>query len=355
MKKISKIKKGLAAENPDDIDVFYMAVSQKQYEIADRMLNDGLEIDKTNLLFNPLGMSASEGNVDAIKYLLSKGVDVNYPDSCGIKALSRATHKKHYEAAKELLKSGAKPNTNDGQYCDTSFFSAVESDLPEFVNLLFDYGLKIDKSPEMYGLALAAKNRKKEMCELLLNLGFPVEIKNIPSKGSHAYATIWHSPLGYTAINNDVETCKLLLSKGANPDFKPENSMKSPVELAVDSESFDVAVLLLNTNKAGRSREQIAELFSLATKKNSNSKLAKEVININSHVLNENEKIIYWQYLTRLENYDLLDFLIEKKFVLEGELLSKFDLYTRSATPSYYSLKAANFARRLLCLSELVL
>lgn len=347
-------KKGLSVDDPKDLHAFYNAVVQKDYGTAISMLENGWNID-ISWSFSPLIMAIHDGDLEAISWLISKGADVNYPDSFGIKPLTRTVHEKNYEAAKILLDNGANPNSQDGQFCDTAFIRAVEEELIDIVKLLFSHGLKINKSPELYGLAMAAKHRHTALCEILLDFGFPVEIIERPTKGSHAYAKIDYSPLGYAAHNNDVETCKLLLKHGANPDFIPEHTVMSAVEIAVDQGNYECAILLLQCGASLRSRKQVLELIYLAqnNRNESSNNLYKEIINTHSFVFDEKEKLAQWQIFTRSKNYELLKFMLDKGFTLEEESLRRFVEITTKSTPDYFSLDATNHVRSLLGLDNL--
>jgi ankyrin repeat protein len=348
-------KKGISVDDPKEFHNFYNAVAQKNYVTANNMLEAGWNIN-VSWCFSPLIMAIHDGDLDAIKWLINKGADVNYPDSCGIKPLTRCVLEKNYAAAELLLQQGANPNSQDGQFCSTAFMSAVEEGLADIVGLLFKHGLKINKSPELYGLAAAAKHRHTELCEILLDFGFPVELKEIPVRGSHAYAKINYSPLGYTAIHNDIETCRLLLKYGANPDAIPEHDLNSAVENAVEHGSYETAILLLQSGAHARSRKQVITLTNLPkfSRKESSNTIFKEIINIHSLELDEDEKLDLWITHSQKRNYELLEFMLEKGFTLENESLIYFDDYTkRMLSPDYLPLDVANHARSLLGLTEL--
>jgi hypothetical protein len=71
----------------------------------------GAKIDARSRLGNPLFLAASEGKLDAVRYLLDEGADVNAREGGGgSTALMEAAYKGHPEVIKELLLRGADIN-----------------------------------------------------------------------------------------------------------------------------------------------------------------------------------------------------------------------------------------------------
>lgn len=80
---------------------------KKEYEVIDLLLKNGLDInfkcgDGTTMLMDAVY------NLDKVKYLISKGADVNIRDDNGETALTKALNAKKYDIAEFLISKGAK-------------------------------------------------------------------------------------------------------------------------------------------------------------------------------------------------------------------------------------------------------
>jgi ankyrin repeat protein len=67
----------------------------------------------------PIQQAADFGHTEIIRYLVSKGAQVNAKDNFGNSALLNALYENHTDAVKELLKAGADASVKgpDGRSC----------------------------------------------------------------------------------------------------------------------------------------------------------------------------------------------------------------------------------------------
>ena len=70
----------------------------------------GAKINARSSLGNPLFLAASEGKLDAVRYLLDEGANVNSRESSGGTPLAEAAYYGHADVIKELLLRGADIN-----------------------------------------------------------------------------------------------------------------------------------------------------------------------------------------------------------------------------------------------------
>jgi len=86
----------------------------------------------------PLLLAAGEGRVNAVRYLLDQGADVNARDNAGNTALGEATYYAQVAVIKELIARGANVNalTNGG----TSLDIALSRNDSTVIDLLKHYG-----------------------------------------------------------------------------------------------------------------------------------------------------------------------------------------------------------------------
>ena len=80
----------------------------------------GAKVDARSNLGNPLFLAAGEGKLDAVRYLLDEGANVNASEKQGHTALAEAAYYGHIDVVKELLLHGADINavSDDGTALD---------------------------------------------------------------------------------------------------------------------------------------------------------------------------------------------------------------------------------------------
>jgi len=88
----------------------------------------------------PLFLAASEGRLNAVRYLLDHGADVNALDNTGNTALTEATYYGHVSVIKELLVRGANINFLAG--AGTPLDIALSKNDDAVADLLKHYGAK---------------------------------------------------------------------------------------------------------------------------------------------------------------------------------------------------------------------
>jgi ankyrin repeat protein len=88
----------------------------------------------------PLFLAAGEGRLNAVRYLLDEGADVNMRGQSGNTALTEATYYGHAPVIKELLMRGADVNTISS--VGTPLDIAADRNNPAVIDLLKHYGAK---------------------------------------------------------------------------------------------------------------------------------------------------------------------------------------------------------------------
>jgi len=120
--------------------------------------------------FQPLGLAAYFGKIEAVKYLLKAGADLNSPskNSLGVTPLQSAVAGGHREITHLLLEAGANPNVREGDGNTPLHTAAFNGDIEIVRNLIFGgadleaINLKKEKP-----LDLAVKNGHNEVVVLL--------------------------------------------------------------------------------------------------------------------------------------------------------------------------------------------
>ena len=100
----------------------------------------GAKIDVRSNLGNPLFLAAGEGRLDAVRYLLDEGANVNASEKQGHTALAEAAYYGHVDVVKELLLHGADINAVSDE--GTALDIAVSRKNTEAADLLKHCGAK---------------------------------------------------------------------------------------------------------------------------------------------------------------------------------------------------------------------
>ncbi|MFN2577558.1 MAG: ankyrin repeat domain-containing protein [Pyrinomonadaceae bacterium] len=106
----------------------------------------GVSVNSRDGSYPPLFLAASEGRLNAVRYLLDQGADVNTLDHAGNTALTEATYYGHLLVIRELLVRGA--NINSISNTGTPLDIAERRNNDAVADLLKHYGAK--RSSELH-------------------------------------------------------------------------------------------------------------------------------------------------------------------------------------------------------------
>ena len=217
----------------------------------------GQRINRTDTLSNLLVRAAKTGDLEVVNDLLTRGIDLNAPDTDGSTALSGAVLNGHTGVVKALLGGGVRPDKSrvliqasaggfleivklllahqadpniTGGFGKTALYNAAEHGFLDIANVLLDKGADPNKADHSGFTAL-----NQAVC-----FGHADMVKALLVRGAqHAKArdVLWHA-----ATSGSLAVVKELLAQGARPDVCP-NALVAAVEVG-DKEI--VTVLLAN-------------------------------------------------------------------------------------------------------------
>jgi len=170
-------------------------------------------VETYKILANSLHKAVTDGEIEKVNLLISKGADVNAKNNTGMTALDLAEQRGHIKIVELLKKHGAKespyPNTNSNQA--PKLRQAVEDGNIERVKQLIEEGADVNVKYRRGTtvLHLASGVGRMDMVELLVSKGAKI---NAPDKNG------W-TPLHEAADKSHVDIVKFLMAEGA--EFSP--------------------------------------------------------------------------------------------------------------------------------------
>jgi ankyrin repeat protein len=200
------------------------------------LLNNIEDLDKgyitnNNCIDNKTGASlliiaSIKGYIDVVKYLITKGVDINYISKIGNTALHVAALNGNIDVVKELLNN---PNCNNIMfnkkgYTPLQLAIASSANLDSITEIIEEFKLRsinINAHTTFgYGpLHIVALNNKHEIIPFLADNGAIVDSKTDDDNQ--------YTPLHIACINGYEEVAKALLSIDANPDILSKQQWSS--------------------------------------------------------------------------------------------------------------------------------
>ncbi len=172
-----------------------------------------LKKQKRNALNCALTTAAGNGNTEMVKFLLNEGANINATAYGGNTALSEAVDSNDPKMVRLLLDAGASP-TGNGKYYDTVLEAAVCKGETEIADILLRAGAVLNartkKKPSLLIRAIDRIHGKLEMLDLLLAHGAKVNAKDTEGMTALMHAVTHDKP-------NMVQ---LLLKAGADITLK---------------------------------------------------------------------------------------------------------------------------------------
>uniref|UniRef100_A0A452GPC9 K Homology domain-containing protein n=1 Tax=Gopherus agassizii TaxID=38772 RepID=A0A452GPC9_9SAUR len=209
--------------------------------VVDLLLARGANKEHRNVSdYTPLSLAASGGYVNIIKILLNAGAEINSRtgSKLGISPLMLAAMNGHVPAVKLLLDMGSDINAQIETNRNTALTLACFQGRAEVVSLLLDRKANVEHRAKtgLTPLMEAASGGYAEVGRVLLDKGADVNAPPVPSSRDTA--------LTIAADKGHYKFCELLINRGAHIDVRNKKG-NTPLWLAANGGHFDVVQLLV--------------------------------------------------------------------------------------------------------------
>ena len=205
-----------------------------QLDIVKYLVSKGADFNKKDKRHcSPVITACIYNHLDVVDYLVQHGADYKCYDS-PIQPIAAAIYYDHIEIVKYLLDHGVSL-INPCKGRNDPLYYAISSENYEITKYLLDKGASIDKLNETTPLCLACFYGNIEFVKLFLQRGAK------PNYLTHSK----ESPLHFAAENGNLEIIDLLIRAGAQASLMIPN-YPTPVTYAVSQGNFDAVIALVN-------------------------------------------------------------------------------------------------------------
>ena len=216
----------------------HKAATEGDMEKVQALIADdpGLIDAKDEMGRTPLHLACYGGHIELVKYLMTKGADMEAKFANGSTALFWAIPEGHLDIVKLLIAEGADVGARQNDGTSLLHIAAV-SGQKEIAALLIDKGLdpNTKQNEGSNPLTYAVSRGHREVAELLIDRGADVNIQD----------NMGYSPVYVAAFRGNKEMLRFLISKGANPDQK--NALgKTPLHDIAMQGQKEIAALLID-------------------------------------------------------------------------------------------------------------
>jgi len=221
-------KADVNAAQADGATALHWAAYREDIETADLLIRAGADVNAANDYgLTPLSMACSTRNAAMVEKLLDAGANPNLAPWSGVTPLMTAANTGSADVAALLLARGADGNAAEPRRGQTALMWAIAAGHPDIARLLIEHGANVSARSHQY--------QEENFSPMVLE-GYSADVPATPQGG--------FTPLLFAARVGDLETARLLVSKGADlNESTPEEGNSLVVATAAGHE--DIALFLL--------------------------------------------------------------------------------------------------------------
>ncbi|KAM3254263.1 hypothetical protein ACQJBY_048035 [Aegilops geniculata] len=199
----------------------------------------GLDVNSESKAgLTPVVLAALQGDVEVTRYILDHGGDPAMPDERGSTPLKNAAAAGHCEAVRLLLSKGV--NLDPIHYQGTPLHLAAVGDQDQVVMVLLEHGADPNKDVHhVFSYLMMTLCGKSLKC-----------MRQLIETGADVNARDYSGPTPFTEAVADglTDFVKVLLDAGANPNI-PNQHGAIPIELAADSDRHKLVQIIFPRTK----------------------------------------------------------------------------------------------------------
>ncbi len=212
---------------------------------------------------------------ERIKYLVSKGADVNKPDLQGWTPLTSAARQRHDKTVKLLIDLGADPNKADGNGMTPLAAALMRDHVPTIETLIANNaGLEVPGQQGYRPLALAIAEKKYEAAKALMKGGADVSI----SSGTEGL-----TPLMIVAAQTGPAEGSIFLPGSTRPTDLAKALVESGADINAQAQNGMTALMIAAVNNSAPMIGLLMDAGADPTIKNAQGQTAEDVANLNNN------------------------------------------------------------------------
>ncbi|VVC42900.1 Ankyrin repeat-containing domain,Ankyrin repeat [Cinara cedri] len=212
----------------------YHAAKNGQIDQLKALLAKNIDVNANNDKYRhtPLHYAAEWGQIEVVKYLIEQGADVNAKSKYRSTPLHYAAEWGQIEVVKYLIEQGADVNIQN-KLKETPLHLAAQKDHIKVVEYLLTQGAGVNarSREEITPLHYAAEKGRTEVVRYLLEKGADIDVQN-------GYG---ETPLHLAAQYKNIEVVKTLLALGADVNAVAKNG-KTALQMATKNRLFSKSI-----------------------------------------------------------------------------------------------------------------